>query len=619
MPKDFIFLFDIDLVKSNFEKITKLLERGEYTALALSDPVYLFFKSRNVDCLSHHDFETEGMYDDLYRTACHWGRNWYRPKGEDLTLSGGYSVGSIVEWCMIYFFSHFLRLYFTLEKIKEKTCAEKIFYFSAETKSSLDPEKLQYVDVSFLATMLRRFCEREMPDIDLNIEMASYTRSSRSRKYPLIRSACRMFNNIWNGVKKPFPSDRKKILFFEGASHFWEIMRSSELKGVNKVHLQKTIGPTLLGGLYSSGIKVFTLQDDRVGVTTDAGEFNSNRIKEELKEFFVHGDKNLLSYLWPRIEVILNKIFPEVVLKDINAASATIAKVRPDCVITENDTTYYEKMIVQVAKRHSIPTVVVQHGSTLYSDTSENEWAVTHPFYPLTCDTFLAYGKANRDWFKSMKVDPKKVVVTGSAKFDVYYDGKQNRGRPEQKKTVLVLLNDFWCNEGVVTNHIGLTVFYEHLQEFIKLAKEHPEANFEIRPHEEKHLWNEMFGNEIKKINNFSISREKSLKEVLRNVDLAIGYASTALIEALICRVPVISLDMEGYNNFFSLWKYDVAKRVSSFRQLEEEMTKILYDINKRDELLKMIDKNINIFNYKDDGLASHRIAEEINKIARRV
>jgi hypothetical protein len=215
-----------------------------------------------------------------------------------------------------------------------------------------------------------------------------------------------------------------------------------------------------------------------------------------------------------------------------------------------------------------------------------------------------------------MGVEEERILVTGASRFDMHYSRKE-RGliSKDERKKILIIMNDIWNKEGVVTHHIGLNVFFDHMTEFIRFAKNNQDIDVIVRPHDGHHSWNELLADDLKDVTNMIISRKGSLEELLAEVDLVVGYPSTALIEALIQRVPVISIDTGSFYNYLPLWKYGLSTRISDFSELAEKARPLLYDEGKRAAAVKDIDRGLGYFNYGDDGMATPRIAGEISRI----
>ena len=324
----------------------------------------------------------------------------------------------------------------------------------------------------------------------------------------------------------------------------------------------------------------------------------------------------MISYVWPRIDFLFNNFFPNIVAADIKKVKDIIEKIKPDCVVAENNSTYYERMLLTIARNKDVSTIVIQDGNTRCDKTNESMGLVFHNFIPLISDVFLAFGEASKDWFRSMGADEDRVVVTGASRFDEYYSKCRNTRTGRRKKNkVAVIMDDIWNKEGVVTHHIGLNVSADHLRKFIDFAKKNPEIDIVIRPHDRHHLWNEVMREELANVVNIRISRQKALKDLFQEVDLVIGYPSTALIEALIHRIPVISIDTGDFFNYLPLWEHGLSKRVSDFSKLGEAVQPLLYNDTERELAERNIDRNLWYFNHGDDGLATYRIVGEIYRI----
>ncbi len=621
MHETIILLDDVNLIRHNLEKVRRVAGEGEYPVVPLSDAVFLFLKDKGLHCINYHQFENKDMYHDVYRTAREWGYKWYRPRDQGLTDVDSFELGNLIEWSMIYFYSHILRLFISMSAIIENVKPGKIILFTAEGNSTAYNElKLANADVSMLPYILEVCLKHLGFSVEVAIVKLSYPLSGERKLNfkALTRSLSYYLNYVLSGICKLyniFQGKRKKILFFDGFDHFYGTMKSSRLQAFDKIHLQKRIGPLLLWNLYTNGIRVVNLfGKDRKSDLVSAPVYDLVYIKSELSDFFVYRNVNILNCIWPRLELLLKEYLPRTVFRDLKKMIIVVKKTLPACIVTENDTTYYDRILVLVAKKFKISTFVVQHGGILHSDIHKYSGRVVHGVYPLISDYCFVFGEIDRDFYKNMNVDSRKVIMTGAARFDSYYDNRKRISYSSKRdKTVLIILQDQWFPEGVITTHIGLCVLHDHINRFIALAKRKPDIQFIIRPHGNNHLWAELFRKELDSLGNLTISREESLENIFLRVDLSIGYFSTVLLESLIHRIPVITLDTGGFTNYGSLWKYGLSKRVNSFEDCEMEMEKLLYNTQERAEAIRAMERNMHLFNYGDDCKASIRIAQELD------
>lgn len=622
MHDTIILLNDLGFIRQNLDQIKKIARENKCPVIPLSDAVLLYLRNKGLHCIDYHQFEYKDIYRDVYSTAREWGCNWHCPNGKSIAEVGSYSLGSIIEWSMIYFLSNLLRLFISISTIIENVKPKKIILLTTKDNSSFhDETSLASADIGLLPYIV----EECLKYINFSVEVISmklvcYTQDNRIRDYKLVvYPLFHYLNHVFSGICRLYNiilGKRKRILFFDGFRHFCGIMESSKHKNYEMVHLQRKIGPSILWKLYSNGIRVVTLPKKKTRLEfVKIPKFDLDNINDELSDFFVYRRKNLLPCIWPRLEFLLKEYFPKTVCPDLDSVIRAVKEILPSCIVTENDTTYKEKMLVVVAKEFNISTVVIQHGvANYYKDSGE----VVHGMYPLTADIFFAFGKTCKDWFVHMDVVPNRIVITGAARFDSYYNNmKMVNGSSKRKKTVLIILQDNWFREGVVNTHIGLCEYYNYISKFIALAGRNPGLQFIVRPHNSNHLWTEIFRKELDSLDNLTISCKDRLEDVFKRVDLSIGYNSTALLESLVHRIPVITSGMGEYKSYSLLWKYGLAKKASTFEELEMELKKLVYDTQERDKAVKTIERNLHLFNYGDDGMASQRIAEELNKIAK--
>ncbi|MDD4012804.1 MAG: hypothetical protein PHW14_01250, partial [Candidatus Omnitrophica bacterium] len=538
MNKALLIIENMALAKRDLALIRRKKDKEGFDVLAFSDSARFFLESQNISCVDYHDLETKGMYDGLYATAQEWGRGWYRPWGNELSLRDGYSLGCFLEWPMIYFFARFLMLYLLIDRMMNVLCPDRIaIILDRGLVLGEDLSGTQDVGSDLLAHMLKVYIAERGSLVELEIVNGSQQTRTTKERHSAIKLFCEMLNRpvrvLWQ-IFDRLSRKNKTIMFFEGARHFYDIVRSESLSNIGKVHLQKQIGPSLMAWAYLSGVRIVTLKGLRAKKTGRKDRLDAYMLKEGLKGFFCLNGRDLLEYLFPRLVFLLEEVLPNKVYSDLRSAVTAVRKVGPDIVVVENDSTYFEKMLVVAAKKEGIVTAVVQNGATLHKDDAKDPGLVKHDFLPFISDVFFAYGEWSRDWMLENGVDGKKIVVTGGARFDGHCrKAKNSEEIKKPRKKVVFILSDIWSKDGGVTNHIGLNTFYDHIKGFLRIAASNPDVDFVIRPHSEEHCWGEIFREDILDLKNVSVSRAGGLDEIFSGADLVAGYISTALFEAL--------------------------------------------------------------------------------------
>lgn len=625
MPHKVIIIDDLEFIKNNMAGITRIA-KGGVPILPLSDPVFLFLKSHGLECLNYHDFEEKDMYSDVYSTAKRWGMEWYKSKGKDITQIDNFSLGNIIEWSSIYFFSYLLKIHLLLSQVVKKISPEEVILIVPRGYGSLATDErvdILWKHADLLPALLHNSIVKlgspvklviiKMPYMSVKKELATYIRSAIKAVFIYLNKTVSFLHSL------PYifslRKNKKKILFFEGFQHFFPLMKSKRFERFRLIHLHKTMGLSLLPKLYHSDISVESLKMHAAHGSADNTSFDLNQVRAALSDVFVYRGEDILSLIWPRIAVLFKELFPKVVYPDLMSAKKLMKRVTPACLVVENDSTYHERMMVVVAKSLKIKSFVIQHGSTWIGKSYKDEEVSRHDFYPVHCDACFAFGEVTKDWLLNLGAEPGQVIVSGCARFDKYYrDRKPTLSDPNRRKSVLVLLNDSWSVEIFSKSSLGLNIFYYHISQFIELAKRNPEIDFIVRPRHKNNYWDKVFTKEKSSLKNFFISNNQSLEESFSYVDVVAGYMSTALFEAVIAEIPVISLNIGGIVDHFPLWEFGLSRQVNTFHDLEAQLQRILFDKKERESFVKQIRKNAHLVNYNHDGRAVERITTEINK-----
>ncbi len=618
-----ILIDDIRPTDDVLADLRRILSGEKGKIIALGEPVLMMLRNVFPDCVSYHDFEREGSYEGVYDTAVKWGRRWYKCDGNDLTEVEGLSLGSTVEWSVINLFSSFLQMYVSLEDILNRVEASRVILVGPKDK----PRDITECGTIGITTdrILRFLLSRdEYKGIDLKIIGLDSTQrflSIRDTRRSAVRALAGGMNKIIGELRAkldPARTKRPGIVFFEGAHHFRPLFVSGAFRDYDLIHLQKTIGLSLAKELYSAGVRVVPL--DRIkpkkimNMDSRAGLDPLDRAPSGAFHF---RGRDLLPCFREDLEAIYKGFLARSACYDLSLVSSALEEISPGCVVTENDTTYYERMIVLAAKRLGIPTIVLQHGSTFYGKACNGDGLACHAFIPITADRFFAYGEATCDWFRNMGAPANRVVATGSPRFDVYYR-ERTAGERAGRKKVMLALTDVWVRGTVPKSHTSLCVFFEQIKVFMKVACGMKDVDFIVRPQDTMNRWKDLFRRELEDCRNVTISKKGSMQEVLKDIDVVVGHTTTALIEAVICKIPVISLDIGEFTDAVPLWKYGCSARVSSYEELRDILGELLTNPAVREDLVEKAYANIQMFNYGNDGKATERVAREIIETVKR-
>ncbi len=341
---------------------------------------------------------------------------------------------------------------------------------------------------------------------------------------------------------------------------------------------------------------------------------------------------------------------------DRRKAKKTIKEVQPDIVVVGHDIEPEQRIFVGSANSMGIPTLLVQDGIWLSSKeldkTSSFRLWVNYWFYlPLRlfrfiknrdcscnqkieilwlelrygakgrklglyghggCSKMAVFSNAVKELRVSEGIEPERIVVTGSPKFDeVFYyrkvDCKQRIceqwGIPQEYEIITLLTQNFVGYWGVEqTRKFVLTIakVTMSLPNTKLIIKVHP-VEFEDEYHE------------IAKELDFTpiICKNIILPELLGASSLIITVSSTAAIEAMAAEKPVIIVNL--FNEPWPLfYKGSGAMYVDREEDILPAVKKALFDPQAREEMRAATEKFVYEQAHLQDGQASKRIADLI-------
>jgi len=270
---------------------------------------------------------------------------------------------------------------------------------------------------------------------------------------------------------------------------------------------------------------------------------------------------------------------------------------RPSLVVVWTDNVGFEKILVLLAKKFKIPSLVVQHGLVTEGSMVKN-WI--KGLLPVYADRMASWGPAQKEFFAKRGGDAKKMVVTGPSKFDLLVARKE----PDRNfvsrigcgNRKLVVLASQPKTPEINSHHIAKEAI-KAVQGFnnVKLAiKTHPIE----KPEEYRRI--------IKEMGSDAIVMEDSLYELIRASTALITHSSTVGLEAMALGKPAIIFSEKG--NGLNL--YDSTDSV--FRAVDGKgLGKVLEEIFSKGidkERQEGMEKFVFEMAFRQDGQATERI-----------
>lgn len=388
-------------------------------------------------------------------------------------------------------------------------------------------------------------------------------------------------------------------------------------------------------------------------------------ISEKLPDWNIIAINTDKWYKREEIEAVLERLnFPNKTISSVKSSAIKdiLNGEKPDVIVVGHDRCSMDRLFIKCANSMGIPTLLVQDGILAASRVKTREtgnlvislrYFSTLPYRAFSfmldgnyswhqkielgmlslkirgkpgifghgeCQKMALFGNAVKKMFISEGIDPKRIVLTGSPKFDQVYYSKDGNSKqlvcekwdiPADKEIILLLTQYFveagiWSSEqrrSFVTAVANAVALIPNTQLIIKL---HP-------PHENEEDYNEI-------IRNLSIDpivcKYAPLSELLNACSLAITVSSTAALEAMVLGKPIVIVDLFDIECGSSFYKGSGSLYVEDELEILPALQKALYDPRTRENMKKSMDEFVHEQAYLQDGRASERISNLIRDMA---
>lgn len=295
-----------------------------------------------------------------------------------------------------------------------------------------------------------------------------------------------------------------------------------------------------------------------------------------------------------------------------------VKMISPNLIITGTSLDdYTERFLWKAAKILKIPSFAIIDQwmnlgirFTKYDYTGEEEY-VKNKIYEFLPQKIFVMDKIAKEELIKDGIEENKIIITGQPHFDIVrkkYDSLQN------KKIDKDIVNIVFVSEPISRDYDKgqekkkywgyneISVFdtlYQALVEFAKIEKR--KVRLMIRPHprEDTRIWNEIVKSKKAPYIELICDAETDSFELLRETDLVCGMSSMFLLEAVICEVPVISIQIGLIReNPFILDKIGILKSVLTKNELYDELQLVLKGLKKKISFEIVKNATQNVVNY---------------------
>jgi hypothetical protein len=305
-------------------------------------------------------------------------------------------------------------------------------------------------------------------------------------------------------------------------------------------------------------------------------------MKEQLlSSFFSFDDKSF----WPGIKMefvnMCRKRFLDA-SKEFELAEKLLKKYQFSAVLIWTETGLLEQIIISLAKKLKIPTILLQHG--LYSDSPElitkNKF---HGIIPKTSDMILVWGPKFKEYLIKNGLDKNKIFEIGSTFFDPVFN---NMIESATLQDYILLAADPYA---FMYPHELTAEFMETYESMIKKVYEiasKQNKRLVIKTHPQKNTDEEEIAKQIDPT--IMVIKSGDIRPLIKSSSLVIVTdVSTVILEAQAMKKPVISVFLRDYYGTPEPFKSNLCQRVN-INDLDEWITNVMtYDDFKNQVILK--------------------------------
>lgn len=210
----------------------------------------------------------------------------------------------------------------------------------------------------------------------------------------------------------------------------------------------------------------------------------------------------------------------------------------PSCVVSTSDLWPFEHAVFAVARERQIPSFVIQHG------------IVNRYWWPCVADKLLLWGEAFREELLQFGAAPDRLAVCGMPATDslfVRYHG-QSSSRPVKPASKYVVLS------GTHTRSLQANLYLKYGALLKAVIAGTPALTWQVKlhPSEDDSFYRELG---LFQFSNFSIlPKNTSLEEAVIQADVACTLDSTAGLEAMIMKRPLVVFDVDPIIYEYAWW-----------------------------------------------------------------
>ena len=329
--------------------------------------------------------------------------------------------------------------------------------------------------------------------------------------------------------------------------------------------------------------------------------------EEQLDNFFKFSDQKLWILLKPFLVELLDKRILDIIV-EIENSKLFISEKKPSTIIVLSENGITEQILLKLAKKYSIKTVLLQHGSILDSNDAI-DYNRSQGIFPIQSDKFFAWNNSSVKCILKSNCSEQKIKIIGSPNIDRIFL-KKDVSRKNTKKVLLLTTGP--RNQQSVGYSIEQWEKYEEdIKKICKIVtREKMELVIKQHPDLGEHNLSEQFFKEFPDIK--VIKHGEILNLLLESQYIvSLGFSST-ILEAQVIEKPVISLLVD--HDVYGIPKNALDScLVSDIENFEKNFLQLIKDSKFCEEIIKNGIKQLES-DFTNIGNSAENILKEINK-----
>ena len=508
-------------------------------------------------------------------------------------------------------------------KLLEDDIYKKIFVSSeiheifSNTKFASKLEKLNHVEKTNLTF--------ENIQIPLKLGNQEIKFSINRKKYKTLKENVEKISGTLFNLKNNMEGKNKIVLLEFDPEIYFELLKEISSRNLQPVLINfrksSTHSISAIKNLKKSNSLVITPENFLEKNELESIKLTKTSIKKILAEILENKQpfQNLISKE-TNFDLLLQRKIINIILQRLDEYLYQILiaeKIKNlDCIkgiITLNFSGETEKIFSKVQDK--IPIILLQHAFANYLEPLSHFDILDD--YHLIQNKIAVWGDIVKNYLiKIRKIPENKIIVSGSPKYDSYFDCLLPI---RNKKTVLVTLRPIISHmEGP---RIKLFERYQNvIQELIRIFENIDDVEILFKLHPQQNLSNEIITNMIKTNKKFKILQFNPIKDLLSNCSLHVNIApenfdaSSVILEAMILKKPTLNIQLQKNDYDFEFIKDEAIKSITFDSDIKNAILDLL-DNHKIDKLIKNSQKYLRKY-MKNIGSASKILIDSIENSA---